>query len=104
MYKNYGAPIRLQKIKEALANAHLSNQLAENLRLSIENNQKVFDKSKYGAYNRGALNYIKSSNANISNISKDLYYMLMPSYVQSLTQKISSTQNLLQSVVLNAQK
>ena len=104
MYKNYGAPIRLQKIKEALANAHLSNQLAENLRLSIENNQKVFDKSKYGAYNRGALNYIKSSHANISNISKDLYYMLMPSYVQSLTQKISSTQNLLQSVVLNAQK
>ena len=41
MYKNYGAPIRLQKIKEALANAHLSNQLAENLRLSIENNQKT---------------------------------------------------------------
>ena len=38
MYKNYSAPIRLQKIKEALANAHLSNQLAENLRLSIENN------------------------------------------------------------------
>ena len=101
MYKNYSAPIRLQKIKEALANAHLSNQLAENLRLSIENNQKVFDKSKYGAYNRGALNYIKSSRP---NISKDLYYMLMPSYVQSLTQKISSTQNLLQSVVLNAQK
>ena len=30
--------------------------------------------------------------------------MLMPSYVKPLTQKISSTQNLLQSVVLNAQK
>ena len=100
--RNYGpAPLRRKKLEEAAANARLSEHLTEQLRLLTENNQKVFDKSQYGAYNRGALNYIKSSHA---NISKDLYYMLMPSYVQSLTQKISSAQNLLQSVVLEAQK
>ncbi len=100
--RNFGpAPLRRKKLEEAAANARLSEHLTEQLRLLTENNQKVFDKSQYGAYNRGALNYIKSSHA---NISKDLYYMLMPSYVQSLTQKISSAQNLLQSVVLEAQK
>lgn len=100
--RNFGpAPLRRKKLEEAVANARLSEHLTERLRLLTENNQKVFDKSKYGAYNRGTLNYIKSSHA---NISKDLYYMLMPSYVQPLTKTISSAQNLLQSVVLEAQK
>lgn len=99
--KSKVAPIRKTKLDEMRILAQRNSQSFERMAITLKN---IKDQYRDNTYNRGVLNYIKNGSGGTTTISEDLYYMLMPKHVQSLTQKISSAQNLFQAVLSGAER